>query len=429
MKELPLQSLFASLRKAGMPLGLNEYQLLLKALQGGFGIRDRLALRELCYMILTKSLEERDLLDYHFDRIMAQEVDPEPKKHAKVKRRMRIPIVVFSFLFGIGVSAIAFYIRSKLSTSPFVVQPPQNFPIDRKVLNWLWWMVSGAITVGSATAFTWILRSLLRRSLGSSRLLPTQDPLGTQNIDGIADQFVQLSVGKKLNNYFLLSGDYLPVTRRQMKRNWRYLSLPVREGVPIELDIDTTVRNIGSCGMFLEPVLIPPRVNRASLLILVDCGGSMVPFEPLSRRIVNTAKKGKGLGSLGVYYFQNCPASMWSYANDYLLYSDMDDPGSAQRLSEVLERFTSPQLSVLILSDGGAARGGFSDDRRKATQKFLIVLRQKVRNLVWLNPLPKSRWRHTTADKISNQVSMFESDPLGIDAAIAILRGKNRKTY
>ncbi|HEY9601328.1 MAG TPA: hypothetical protein V6C85_06930, partial [Allocoleopsis sp.] len=80
------------------------------------------------------------------------------------------------------------------------------------------------------------------------------------------------------NRNVLLTSDYFPVTRRQMKQSWRYLRRPVREGIPIELDIEATVNQIGQRGVLLEPVLVPRRVNRTELLLLIDQDGSMVPF-------------------------------------------------------------------------------------------------------------------------------------------------------
>lgn len=446
MEEFPLQSLFTRLQKAGMPLGLNDYKLLLMALQGGFGVRDRIALRQLCHTLWTKSPEDRRLFDYHFDRIMPQPQPNKPKSKVKLQRRILVPMVVLlGFFFGAGITFIsAYHLGRRYDIVPNSIQLLQGFSlpkfslgkphtiVDEKSLNWRWGMILGAVGAGGGLASIWILSVLLRKqSKSSTHDLSIQGPSkATRPTDDIVkiSQSLRLLADKALAGHFLSTGAYLPVTQRQMKRSWRYLSRLAREGVPTELDIDATVRSIGRCGMFFDLILVPPRANRTSLMLLVDCGGSMIPFQSLSQSIVDTAKRGGNLGRLGVYYFQNCPSPMWNYKDDYLLYSDIADPGSAERVSKVLERFISPQLSVLIFSDAGAARGGFSDYRIKQTQKFLITLGRGVRNVVWLNPLPKPRWRGTTADKIANQVSMFEFDRLGLDSAISVLRGKNRKT-
>ena len=117
---------------------------------------------------------------------------------------------------------------------------------------------------------------------------------------------------------FILTSEYFPVTRRQMKQSWRYLRRPVREGPPVELDVEATVNQIGRQGILLSPVLVPRRVNRSQLLLLIDRDGSMVPFHDLSQRLAKTAVRGGCLGNAGIYYFQNCPVD-YLYHDPYQL--------------------------------------------------------------------------------------------------------------
>ncbi|MEH2424057.1 MAG: hypothetical protein V7K48_25065, partial [Nostoc sp.] len=72
--ELPLIELFTRLRQAGLPLGMNEYQLVLQALQSGFGLPNREALAQLCCTLWIKSAEDKLLFNYHFEEVMAEEV-------------------------------------------------------------------------------------------------------------------------------------------------------------------------------------------------------------------------------------------------------------------------------------------------------------------------------------------------------------------
>lgn len=452
MEKLPLQHLFTQLQKAGLPLGLGEYQLLLKALQGGFGLRDRLALRQLCHILWTKSPEEKRLLDYHFDQIMAQLPDdkPEPNLQSNVRHRVRIAVMGIAFSLGVGIIlTLTQYAKEPAEVKPPAVTepspkpavtepspkpPPSKIPTGTQPVpdfEWMWWVSCGAISLGTGIGLSWWIDRLLPKRSNPSTSNPSTQTLSevTQTVDDEieAAQALQPLTGKTLADCFLLSGDYLPVTQRQMKRSWRYLSRPVRAGVPTELDIDATIQHISRHGVLLTPVLMPPRVNIASLLMLVDYDGSMTPFHSLTERLVATAHRGGRLVCLGVYYFHNCPAPAWNYPGDYLLYPDIAEPTSVQRVSDVLSRFASPHLSVLIISDAGAARGGFSPYRIEQTQSFLTVLRQRVRNLAWVNPLPRVRWLGSTAAVIAEQIPMFEADRLGLDAAISLLRGKNRE--
>src|SRR5207244_3387421 len=167
---------------------------------------------------------------------------------------------------------------------------------------------------------------------------------------------------------FIATDEYLPVTRRQMKQSWRHLRRPVREGPPVELDVEATVQTIGRQGMLLDVVLVPRRVNRAELLLLIDQGGSMVPFHMLSRRLVETAVRGGRLGSTDIYYFHNCPLEY--------LYRDPAH-NKAELLQTVLNQPRHEQAGILIFSDAGAARGDFNWERSEMTESFLKHCREK----------------------------------------------------
>ncbi|NJL63333.1 MAG: hypothetical protein HC903_17740 [Methylacidiphilales bacterium] len=229
---------------------------------------------------------------------------------------------------------------------------------------------------------------------------------------------VRQNVRKETDSYlspFSTSNEYFPVTRRQMKQSWRYLRRFVREGIPSELDIDATVREISRQGILLKPIFVPRRVNRTELIILIDQDGSMVPYHALSRRLGETALQGGRLGKSSIYYFHNCPSQY--------LYNDPNHQ-KARPIRDIFAQVNSKNTKVLIISDAGAARGALNPERVEITAAFLNYLSQKVRYITWLNPLPSSRWYGTSAGEIANLVPMFEFNRRGLDAAIGVLRGQ-----
>lgn len=441
MDELPLLELFTRLRNAGLPLGISEYQWVLKALQGGFGLENRAQLKRLCQTLWIKSDDEKHLFDYHFDQVMAQPTQTLPlpvEQRRSLPRWVRYGILAIAFLIGAGMmlglgeeaedpveELIVPTPAPSVAPAPVPQEPlpPPVVPPPDRVFDWVWWSLVSAIALGSGVALAWwvdrlLLKQTVRRPSRDSD--SRQLSKATQEIsDEIeAAQAAQQATGQERGDRFLLSSEYLPVTQRQMKRSWRYLYRPTRDGLATELDIDATVQRIGSQGVFLDPVLVPPRTNRAALLLLIDQDGSMVPFHALSQRLVSTALRGGRLGRTGVYYFHNCPVRH--------LYRDPVCQ-TAERIPEVLNRFPTRQLSVLIFSDGGAARGGLNRHRLQLTKTFLEDLQTQVRYVAWLNPMPRSRWPTTTAQEIARLVPMFEVDRQGWDAAIDVLRG--RRSY
>lgn len=354
-QNLPLFELFTRLRQADVPLGIDDYHLLLHALQAGFGIGDRDALAHLCKTLWIKSHEQERLFNYHFDQVLDQTVITENTGTIE-------------------------------SVSDKIEHPPTS-------------SISTAETPGP-------------------KPLPTPPSEIVINVESQAAQAVLHAAGEDELPYnrFVKSDEYFPVTRRQMKQSWRYLRRPIREGPPTELDVGATISEIGRTGILLNPVLVPPRKNRAELLLLIDQGGSMVPFHALSRRLAETASRGGRLVSISVYYFHNCPTTH--------LYRQPRHK-DAESIPEILARPRDEHAGVLIISDAGAARRGFSQERLEITKQFLERFHRQFRYISWLNPVPVQRWTDTTAERIQQLVPMFDISRRGLDAAISLLRGRN----
>lgn len=444
MNELPLQELFTRLRQAGLPLGLTEYQLLLRALQGGFGVTDRAALKRLCQTLWVKSAEEQQLLDYYFDLVIGEVTPPVAQPR---RSRNRLIAILAAFLLGLGmVLLLGDELESTIEQLlnhlfppkpvPVVVEPsvtlspqpqaapeplsPSPEPDDRE-FDLVFWSLVSAVALLTGTGLAWGVDRWLKHRLPSPQSDETATNLLPQLTQKVADEVQAAQVIRQVLNAeaeqerFLQSADYFPVTQRQMKRSWRYLNRRVRQGVRSELDIEATIQQIGQQGVLLEPVLVPRRTNRAEILLLIDQDGSMVPFHALSQRLVETAVRGGRLGKTEIFYFHNCPV-------DYLYLDPYHQ--AAERIRDVLAPITSNRMGVLIFSDAGAARGGFNPERIDLTADFLNQLKQKIRYVAWLNPLPRSRWIGTTAGEIAQLVPMFEVSRAGLDGAIDVLRGR-----
>jgi uncharacterized protein with von Willebrand factor type A (vWA) domain len=196
-----------------------------------------------------------------------------------------------------------------------------------------------------------------------------------------------------------------------MKQSWRYLRRSSREGPKTELDLAATLRQVGQAGILLEPVLRPRRQNHVELLLLIDQGGSMVPFHRLSRQLIHTATRSARFRQTNPYYFHNCPHTH--------VYSD---PHHQEGITLSQLPLTPRWTVVMIFSDAGALRGGHNPQRVTLTAQFLAQLQPLVNQITWLNPVPRQRWLGTAA-KIATLVPMFELDRSGFQGAIDVLRG------
>jgi uncharacterized protein with von Willebrand factor type A (vWA) domain len=208
----------------------------------------------------------------------------------------------------------------------------------------------------------------------------------------------------------------LPVTRRQMKRAWRYFRRMQRIGPPTELDVDATIDAISRHGTLLQPVMIPRRQNLARLVILKDEGGSMTPFSRVTDPLLESINS-SGL-SHAVWYFRNLPTESL-FCNPSL--------SEAIPFDAALERWRG--AGMLIISDAGAARRTSSHGRNRATIRFVERLRRWTPHLAWLNPTPASRWAGTPADtiRIVSGIPMMPIDRRGLDEAVQVIRGRSER--
>jgi uncharacterized protein with von Willebrand factor type A (vWA) domain len=364
-EELPLMEIFNSLRERhGLPLGVDEYLVVVRSLQAGFGVESRQQLEQLCCTLWAKSNEESRLVRRLFEQLWKPMSDPATDTTS--------------------------------STSP----PPKR---------------SKSEAASAKTPKTPATKPSEAHKLSSELETPPSLTLEINEPVQVVQAVRSSGRNRELRcpRYSLLI-EYFPVTRRQMKQSWRYLRRPVREGVRSELDVEATVEKIGSEGILLEPVLVPPRSNRTDLVLLIDQEGSMVPFHALSRQLVETAQRGGRLKQTGVFYFHDYPDE-YLYRHPALL--------NAQPISEVLEEI-GERAVVLIVSDAGAARGNFDQERVKRTEELIEQLKQSVRYFAWLNPMPNDSWLHTTAGEIARFVPMFEMSRQGMNTAISVLRGR-----
>jgi uncharacterized protein len=205
----------------------------------------------------------------------------------------------------------------------------------------------------------------------------------------------------------------LPISQREMTVCWRHMRRLQREGIPEDLDIQGTIDDICKVGFFRHPVLKPRRRNQVKLVLLIDREGSMSPFNPLMKVLQKSIEKGGVSGKISTYYFHDCP-EVYLYKKP-----NFTEPFPIEDI--LLEQ--ARDNSVLIVSDAGAARRTYDGQRLKETKAFIQQLRQYTYLYAWLNPVPQSRWRTTTAEDIAQFVPMYSLEREGLNDSIKILLG------
>lgn len=213
---------------------------------------------------------------------------------------------------------------------------------------------------------------------------------------------------------------YYPISRRYMVYSWRYLRRMVADGTEDVLDVKATIAKVCEQGFFLKPKYSRREQNHADLLLLIDQEGSMTPFHRFTRDLVETAQHESNITQVRVGYFHNVPAK-YIYQDSYLTQKVLFDSEEKVVPPPILAECDG-NTSVLIVSDGGAARGDRRSERFSATAKVLWDIKQHTKLIAWLNPIPRERWQGSTAQFIERLIPMYPLDPHGLNQAIAQIR-------
>jgi uncharacterized protein with von Willebrand factor type A (vWA) domain len=212
---------------------------------------------------------------------------------------------------------------------------------------------------------------------------------------------------------FILSARPL-VSVRSLIVAWRRFRLAQRSGPRVELDLDATVAAQTRDRFLLEPVLLPARRNQARLVVLIDASESMAPWRSVNRLIAESLDRSQ-LAHTALHYFDEAPD---------------DDVYEDERLSRVVPVERALQrhddCALLIVSDAGAARGRVDRARVRQFRNFIARVKGRWQPIVWLNPMPRQRWRGTVAESMSRVPGLlmlpFTDDSL--IHAVDYLRGK-----
>lgn len=219
---------------------------------------------------------------------------------------------------------------------------------------------------------------------------------------------------------FLFSDDYLPINERQVQQIWRILPEKIKSKKTQVVDIERTTQLIAQRGYFAEAKFVKQKKAVNKVFWLSDHQGSMIAFENLDNLFVTQLQAAfkdynQQDTQISRYYFHNVP-------QDYL-YKNMAHTKFVA-IEDFVKNNKSRQSLIVIFSDAGAARNTNSSLRVRATIRAIFQLKALNNKIVWLNPMPRSRWKNTSAERIARFVDMFEANEKGIIEATHFLKGK-----
>lgn len=153
-----------------------------------------------------------------------------------------------------------------------------------------------------------------------------------------------------------------------------------------ELDIDGTIQKTCNNGGYLQIVMDKPRKNAVKLLLLMDSGGTMIPYTSLLNDLFQSVHKSNHWKDVKTYYFHNC-----IYAK---LYNTPECENGDWIDTEWLFKNLDSDYKVIIVGDAAMApeelystsgnyrgpNGGLSG------LDWLLLMKRHFKKIVWLNP-------------------------------------------
>ena len=153
-----------------------------------------------------------------------------------------------------------------------------------------------------------------------------------------------------------------------------------------ELDINGTVDATCNNGGCLQIVMEKPRKNAVKLLLLMDSGGTMIPYTTLLNELFHSVHKSNHYKDVKTYFFHNC-----IYAN---LYNTPECENGDWIETEWMFRNLDSDYKVIIVGYAAMApeelysttgnyrgpNGGLSG------MDWLLLMKRHYKKVVWLNP-------------------------------------------
>ncbi len=206
---------------------------------------------------------------------------------------------------------------------------------------------------------------------------------------------------------------------RQIEVALRRLRSFVREGAQDELDIeatiDATARNAGD----IEVVTRPPSRPNTHVVLMIDVGGSMMPYTSLMSQLFSATQKATHFKELRTYYFHNCVYGQvygtTAFADPTWVPDLLRECGSHYKLIMVGDAYMAPYELHMGGPWGPAERATISG------WEWLQILKDHFTDAVWLNPEPLPRWSGSTIEDIASVLPMFPLTVDGLTEAMALL--------
>ncbi|HTZ76868.1 MAG TPA: VWA domain-containing protein [Stellaceae bacterium] len=217
--------------------------------------------------------------------------------------------------------------------------------------------------------------------------------------------------------------DSVELGTRNIKVALRRLRQFAREGAPIELDLDDTIRSTARNAGWLDLKLRPERHNAAKVLLFLDIGGSMDGHIKTCAELFSAARA--EFKHLEYFYFHNCPyEAVWKdawrrHVERTPTHQVLHTYDQSYKLIFVGDASMSPYE---IVQPGGSVEH-WNDEPGEVWMRRLLATYPKA---VWLNPVPERYWGGTQSIGMIREMMEGRMFPLTLDGLDRAMRRLTR---
>ena len=190
-----------------------------------------------------------------------------------------------------------------------------------------------------------------------------------------------------------------------------------------ELDIDGTIDKTCNNGGCLQIVMEKPRKNAVKLLLLMDSGGTMIPYSTLLTELFQSVNKSNHYKDVKTYFFHNC---IYSH-----VYKTPECENGDWIETEWMFRNLDSDYKVIIVGDAAMApeelystSGNYRGPNDGLSgEEWLLQLKRHYKKVVWLNPKMApghAPWREAET-AIKAMFPMYKLTVDGLNQAMAKL--------
>lgn len=187
-----------------------------------------------------------------------------------------------------------------------------------------------------------------------------------------------------------------------------------------ELDINGTIDKTCNNGGYLQIVMEKPRKNAVKLLLLMDSGGTMIPYTTLLSELFQSVHKSNHYKDVKTYFFHNC---IYSH-----LYKTPECENGDWVETEWVFKNLDSDYKVIIVGDAAMApeelysktgnyrgpNGGLSG------MEWLTLMKHHFKKIVWMNPKMapgNAPWREAET-AIKEMLPMYKLSVDGLNQAM-----------